>query len=1568
MRISLKRSKKIRAQLRPRRRSFERLEDRVLLAGDVVMYNDHIGGAGTHAFTTTYATVGVSSGLLRDSATGATTNILLQTQAAGAAYETVVGLPSPATDAHTIFNGWVDFSSQANSSIALFGTDTYTHAFSGLNPQRSYEFAGTSVRGEAGYTNRWTLVTLVGADSFTAAHSSGLGIVTDGLPPNQVALWTGENHLPDQGFVAQWRDINPGEDGAFQIVSEQYVGLTPGVGTGSAATGSKAYALTAVRLVERDPTFRVSSSDPASGSVFTTAPTNYTVNFSAPVNAATVQASDLTVDGLPATALQVVDEDTVQFTLPVVGGQGFHNVAIAEGAIQSSAGAPLVAFAASFAIFSGSGVVINEISYDTGSDADPWEYIELFNAGGAPVDLSGWRLAGGVSYTIPGGTVVGSGQYLLVSQHPAQLMTRYGVSSLGPFSGRLSNEADQLELLDADGDVQDLVDYQIGFPWPTVGDIAGRSIQLINPMFDNALGGNWRSAPVTPRAANSVFAINAAPQMRQVNHSPQAPVAGQDVMITMKVTDPEGVSSVSLQYQVVDPGDYIAINDPRYATLWTTVAMRDDGTSGDVTAGDDIYTAVLPGSLQTHRRLVRYRVTAADTPGATIRVPYADDPQPNFVYFVYNGVPSWTGAARPGVTPQVNYSSELLDSIATYQLITTRQSHVDSQFIPGTTRGSGYGGEDYLWHGALVYDGVVYDHIRYRARGGVWRYAMGKNMWKFDFNRGHPFEARDSYGNKYEVPWNKLNLGSNIQQGDFWHRGEQGLFESVGFKLFDLAGVPASQTNYVHFRIVENASETGANQYSSDFQGLYLAVEELDDQFLEEHDLPDGNLYKMENGTGVPGASGEIANQGDYPAVKNSSDLVGFRSTYLNPPAETADWWKQNFNLDSYYNYRSIVEAIHHYDIGAGKNYFYYLNPETNKWETLPWDIDLTWANNMYGDGNEPFRSRVLAIPEFAVAYRNRMREIRDLLYNPEQAGLVIDEVASFVYEPGQPSWVDADRAMWDYNPILVSPQVNQGKAGHGRFYAGGGGIQIPAPGGFPGMMQVLKNYVVSRGAFIDATILTDDSQVPVRPTINYSGQPGFPVDGLQFTSSPFSSSNSSFVAMEWRIAEVYHSGTPGYEPGTEWKYEIDAVWESGELTTFDNTLDSSGAGLLPGHTYRARVRMKDAAGRWSHWSAPVEFVAAPPAAAPSLAITEIHYHPNNPVLADESDQEYIEIKNIGSQVFNLSGVQITDFANPPYVFADGLSLAPGQYIVVTRTPAVFTSIYGDGINLAPGGYGEDNLSNSGETIALRDASGGLIFSVTYSDASPWPSAADGGGPSLEIINPQGGGDNPANWRASHYDGGTPGMDGAPPPAVAGDYDFSGAVELQDYTHWKASFGKNMPPGGGADGNANRVVDAADYVLWRKNLGAQPAAAMAAAVLAVPPEVELGVTQAVAAAIVAAPIQQTGPHESEALLQRRSAIDLVLGTRGNSAEPLEGSRRNRVQFEVLDRRLDRSDVLLTLAQAFRFGASGAAENAAETGDPRKQSRVDTVDAAEDFFASLGREGPAASAVLRGMPV
>jgi len=226
--------------------------EEAVAAGGWVAFNDHLAGAGTHAHATTYAANGMASGLLKDISTGANLGATLTITENGTSYEGTQGLPAAGTDAFGTFDGYVDFGSGTGSSLALTGTDHYTHTFSGLDAGDAaiYNFAGTAVRGGTDYADRWTLVRLSGADAATPAHSSGAGVVV--LSATQVALWTGENQQADQGFLAAWTDIDPGADGEFSVIASQYTGPTPGVGDGMAGNESptKAYGLTGIRLEE----------------------------------------------------------------------------------------------------------------------------------------------------------------------------------------------------------------------------------------------------------------------------------------------------------------------------------------------------------------------------------------------------------------------------------------------------------------------------------------------------------------------------------------------------------------------------------------------------------------------------------------------------------------------------------------------------------------------------------------------------------------------------------------------------------------------------------------------------------------------------------------------------------------------------------------------------------------------------------------------------------------------------------------------------------------------------------------------------------------------------------------------------------------------------------------------------------------------------------------------------------------------------------------------------------------------------------------------------------------------
>ncbi len=1218
----------------------------------------------------------------------------------------------------------------------------------------------------------------------------------------------------------------------------------------------------------------------------------------------------------------------------------------------------------------GPAIVINELHTNPDVSTELVEFVELYNLGRSSVDLSGWSFASGVSYTFPPGTVMSRGEYLVVAENPDQLVAKWTNLQadlgehlvLGPYGGKLKNEGERVILCDATGQVIDEVDYQLGFPWPTVGDEmsqgrsgTGYSMQLMNPLFDNDLAGAWRSATPTPASANvSVFKDAAPPFLRQVEHTPKQPKSSDVVTITTKVTDADGLSTVKLSYQPVAPGAYIALSDAVYEGVWTIMDMHDDGLDGDAVGGDDVYSVQLPAEVQVNRMLVRYRIFAMDNDGDYQEAPYLDDPQPNFAYFVYDGVPGWQGAIRPGAQGEtgqvVEYSPEVMRSVPVYHLISKNS---DVEACTWTER---YGGSDYKWQGTLVYDGEVYDHIRYRARGGCWRYAMGKNMWKFDFNRGHYFQARDDYGRAYDTKWDKINFSACIQQGDYQHRGEQGMFEAAAFKLFNLAGCEAPKTSWVHFRIIDEAKESGPTQYDGDFWGLYMNIEQMDGRFLDEHNLPDGNLYKIE------GYSGELNNQGPT-AATDRSDLNQLMNSYRSRPGEP--WWRENVNLDGYYAYRCVVEGVHHGDIAYGKNWFFYLNPDTNKWSMLPWDVDLTWANNMYGNGEDDFKSsgRIFSNSNINIEYQNRLREFHDLLYNADQAYQMLDDLADVIDSPGDgPAFVDADRAMWDYNPIMTSGYVNSSKAGQGRFY------RQAATGDFRGMVQIMKDYIVSDFRAFDT--YAEDPAAPQTPTVTPTAPDGYPANALTFRTTPYSDSQGAgtFAAMAWRIAEVrpgsqavqpvsgdpseyvfvpegapwryfkgmtepsatagvwrqrgfndsawlvgtapigygesflattlddmryvytslylrktfdatglesfdklllnlkyddginvwingnlvfqdnvtsaelpydatavsatemldlvqYEIGVPAdllidgtnviaiqvlnadissssdcfieatltaeraadsdddsaspapIYRGTPGKYEIEAAWESDELKTYAADVRIPASVVKPGRTYRVRCRMKDDSGRWSHWSAPVQFEAGEPIAAGVLAdlrVTELMYNPADPPAGDTTandEFEFIEFKNTGDETLDLTGVSITDGVTFDFAAGAVTTLGPGQFVLVVRNEAAFLSRYGTALSDVIAGQYSGKFANGGETVCIVDFWNGTLAEFTYGDGRGWPLAADGAGHSLVPLasaildEPSGSLEYSGNWRASLYIDGSPGQDD-PDPGV----------------------------------------------------------------------------------------------------------------------------------------------------------------------------------------------------------
>ncbi len=151
-------------------------------------------------------------------------------------------------------------------------------------------------------------------------------------------------------------------------------------------------------------------------------------------------------------------------------------------------------------------IVINEIMFDAPSDARNSEFIELYNRGAAPVNLTGWKFVDGISYDFPVGTTINPGAHIVVAADPAFIAASYpGLVALGPFSGTLSDGGELLRLEDGRRNLADQVDYLAGGDWPELADGDGSSMELKHPSMNNDFPTAWADSNETNSAPFQTF-------------------------------------------------------------------------------------------------------------------------------------------------------------------------------------------------------------------------------------------------------------------------------------------------------------------------------------------------------------------------------------------------------------------------------------------------------------------------------------------------------------------------------------------------------------------------------------------------------------------------------------------------------------------------------------------------------------------------------------------------------------------------------------------------------------------------------------------------------------------------------------------------------------------------------------------------------------------------------------------------------------------------------------------------------------------------------------------------------
>ena len=251
--------------------------------------------------------------------------------------------------------------------------------------------------------------------------------------------------------------------------------------------------------------------------------------------------------------------------------------------------------------------------------------MEISNVGERPVNMDGIRITGGIEYTFPTGTLLEGGAYLVVAADPTQFAAVYPEvqNVIGGWGGKLSKKGERICLSDAQGNEITEVSYASegdwgvrklfydphsglsGWDWYAPHNGEGCSLELVNPLRPITIGQNWEASENpggTPGAVNSRFrsGMDQAPLISEPTHSPVIPTEGEQVRVSVRIT--------------AEPG-----SSPSGALLWrvsaeeefTQTLLKDDGDrekSGDLIAGDGVYTALLPG--QTVGTVTEFYFTA----------------------------------------------------------------------------------------------------------------------------------------------------------------------------------------------------------------------------------------------------------------------------------------------------------------------------------------------------------------------------------------------------------------------------------------------------------------------------------------------------------------------------------------------------------------------------------------------------------------------------------------------------------------------------------------------------------------------------------------------------------------------------------------------------------------------------------------------------------------------------------------------------------------------------------------------------------------------------------------------
>ncbi len=1056
-----------------------------------------------------------------------------------------------------------------------------------------------------------------------------------------------------------------------------------------------------------------------------------------------------------------------------------------------------------------SDVVINEIMYNPATGNKDDEYVELFNQGTNYINLSKWRLRGGVSYTFPEYTFIPPGEYFVVARNAQRLLSTHpGLSAVfGDFDGSLSNDGDKITLdkpvvITTTNEygtpvqktirvVVEEVNYKPGGRWGKWSDGGGSSLERIDPRADARRAYSWadsdesnKSRWVTVEAtgtlnhgngdANALHIILMGPGECLVDNVEVIPSGGSNLIPNPNFNNdasgwffqgthcytqyyPDGGigGSGCLRIRATEKGDTGA---NRVRTTLTS------GIPSGTVATLRAKVRWLKGSPQI---LLRLKGNWLEAPGNILAATNLGSLCAPNTRRVQNAGPAISSVSHYPVIPAANQSvtvyAQVYDPDGIVALVLQYRIDPSTNFVPVSMANRGAG-----WYSAS---------IPAQINGAIAAFYISA----LDGNVQSPSQTR--------FPDDAPERECIIQWGDTISNGKLGVYRIwISQKNLNrwttrekLSNDPLDVTFvYGTNRVIYNAGGeySGSPYHSPGYNSPignncdYVITVPSDDTFLGEEEI---NLLQPGNGGGDSTLQAEqqaywIAGKMGLPiCYRRSIHLFvnGSRRGMLFEDAQqpNRDFIKEWYPEDSDGDIHKVQLWFEFDDLASsftavGANLANYLTTGgVKKLARYRW----TWAKRSYGNDANNYTNLFALVDTVNTsatgeAYTRTIQSSIDVeqWYKTHTVEHIVGNNDSYSYGGGQNMYAyKPPHGLWN----LLIWDIDF------AFFAQGATSDLFSIGGantgpintHPPFARIYWQALIQAA---NGPLQSSQSNKILDARYN-----AFRADGIG-PASPQSIKDFIATRRQYILGLVQNNSLP---------FEITG---GADFSTNRNLIVLTGTAPLEVRIITVNGIPYDAI--WttlSNWtirvplnrginnlnvqgltpdgelvssatdSISIEFTGIDESPQGKVVINEIMY---NPVIPRTS---YIEIYNSSTNnAFDLSGWRIDGVG---FTFEPGTIIEPNSYLVVVKDAVIFANVYGNTIPIA--GVFSGSLNNEKDTICLIKPSSSnqpetVIAAVTYSSNLPWYPAANGLGASLQLIDPYQDISRVSNWGAAIID------------------------------------------------------------------------------------------------------------------------------------------------------------------------------------------------------------------------